>query len=119
MDQHLVPSSAEALKQRLDQREVLVATLEQLQKDLDHQGLQLPEPGPGAFEELRGQVLPVLEHSAAQGEHALMVVLYRVDIAESRYRGAIHAGGLRALAGEVVLRALQKVLTRLRFAGRY
>lgn len=119
MDQHPIPSSAEVLKQRLGQREVLVATLEQLRKDLDQQWIQLPEPGPGAFEQLRGQVLPVLEHSAAQGDHALKVILYRVDIAEVRYRTALNAGGLRALAGEVVLRALQKVLTRLRFAGRY
>jgi hypothetical protein len=28
-------------------------------------------------------------------------------------------GGVHALAGECVLRALQKVLTRLRFAGRF
>lgn len=119
MDTHPIPSSAEALKQQFDQREVLVATLEQLHKDLDQRGLQLPEPGPGAFEELRGQVLPLLEHSAAQGDHALKVILYRVDVAENRYRAVMNAAGLYALAGEVVLRALQKVLTRLRFAGRY
>jgi hypothetical protein len=45
--------------------------------------------------------------------------MYRVDIPEAHMRRTLALGGLDALAGECVLRSLQKVLTRLRFAGRY
>ncbi|MBL8009142.1 MAG: hypothetical protein JNJ64_00935, partial [Flavobacteriales bacterium] len=48
--------------------------------------------------------------------HALGVVLYRVDLPEAHARRSMAAGGLPELAGQLVLRALQKVLTRLRSA---
>ena len=121
MDTRVSAASEESSLRHLGQREVLLATVEQLQKDLGAgaHGFDLPEVGPRAFEDLRGQVLPVLEQLAGTGGNALMVVLYRVHIPESHYRSAMALGGLHHLAGEVVLRTLQKVLTRLRFAGRY
>jgi len=61
----------------------------------------------------------VLEQLDSKGEHALRVAIYRVDIPEPHFRRTMANDGLHGLAGEVVLRALQKVLTRLRYAGRF
>lgn len=95
--------------------------MDQLRKDLSLEVDELlpPTDVTDAFEALREQVLPVLRALDASGEHPLKVAMYRVDIPELYMRRTMAAGGLHALAGEVVLRALQKVLTRLRFAGRY
>ncbi len=105
----------------LDRAEVLRDTVAQLDKDLagTGQGFTSPEIGETAFEELRSQVLPVLEALNERGAHALQVAMYRVDIPEPHMRRTMAHGGLQALAGECVLRALQKVLTRMRFAGRF
>jgi hypothetical protein len=111
----------EGIQRFLDRAEVLTSTVEQLRKDLSLEEAALPIPpvGDAAFESLRAGVLPVLEALEGQGMHALQVAMYRVDIPEAHLRRTMAAGGLHALAGECVLRALQKVLTRLRFAGRY
>jgi hypothetical protein len=101
----------------LDRAEVLAATVAQLRKDLNAPELELPDPGEGAFEALRAQVLPVVEDRHRQGQHALGVVLYRVDLPEAHAKRSMAAGGLPELAGQVVLRALQKVLTRMRYAA--
>ncbi|MEO8589882.1 MAG: hypothetical protein ABI432_10965 [Flavobacteriales bacterium] len=105
----------------LDRAEVLKDTTAQLTKDLaqPEEGFALPTLGETAFEELRGQVLPVLEGLSERGAHSLQVAMYRVDIPEAHMRRTMAQGGLPALAGECVLRALQKVLTRMRFAGRF
>lgn len=105
----------------LDQAEVLNSTVEQLRKDLSMTADDLPLPSVGtqAFEALRGSVLPMLEALERRGQHALQSAMYRVDIPEAHLRRSMEAGGLHALAGECVLRALQKVLTRMRFAGRF
>ncbi|MGV3636171.1 MAG: hypothetical protein ACO1NQ_00865 [Flavobacteriales bacterium] len=114
-------SDEQGLRLHLDRSEVLLATVEQLRKDLatDAEGIQAPHDPADAFEQLRAQVLPVLQALANSGDHALRVAMYRVDIAQAHFQRAVDAGGLHTLAGEVVLRALQKVLTRRRFAGRY
>lgn len=105
----------------LDRAEVLSATVEQLRKDLSLEASEMPQPAVSeqAFEQLREQVKPVLDGLLARGVHALQVVMYRVDIPEAHLRRTLGSGGVHALAGEVVLRALQKVLTRLRYAGRF
>jgi hypothetical protein len=105
----------------LDREEVLQATVAQLCKDLSLQPEELPVPAmdEDTFERLRKAVLPVLERLHGQGVHALQVAIYRVDIPEPHMRRTMAAGGLHALAGETVLRCLQKVLTRLRHAGRF
>lgn len=81
--------------------------------------LPVPPVGEAAFETLREAVLDVLGTLQARSTHALQVAMYRVDIPEPHLRRTLAAGGLHALAGEVVVRALQKVLTRLRYAGRF
>ncbi len=105
----------------LDRAEVLGSTVAQLRKDLGMTEDELPEPpvGDNTFEDLRASVLPRLEDLQEKGAHDLQVIMYRVDIPEGHLRRTMANGGLRALAGECVVRALQKVLTRLRFAGRY
>ena len=105
----------------LDRAEVLASTVAQLRKDLgmDEHALPLPAVGEEAFEQLREAVLPRLQHLQRQSVSALQTAMYRVDIPEPHLRRTLALGGLHALAGECVLRALQKVLTRLRFAGRY
>jgi hypothetical protein len=103
-----------ALVARLNEGEVLHAVIAQLRKDLGA-GEELAEVplGATAFEALREQVLPILEDRHRKSVHALQVAMYRVDLAEPVTREAMRLGGLRELAGRVVLRALQKVLTRM------
>lgn len=105
----------------LDRAEVLASTVAQLRKDLALDEAALPEPavGEGAFEELRRLVLGRLQALQGLGGAAVQQAMYRVDIPEGHLRRTMAAGGLHALAGECVLRALQKVLTRMRFAGRF
>jgi hypothetical protein len=105
---HAVPAGRQAA--------VLEATTAQLRKDLNAPQLVEPAVGDGAFEALRAAVRTVLEERVSGG--ALGQVLYRVDVPEGQYRRAMEAGGLHELAGAVVLRCLQKVLTRERAAGR-
>ncbi len=111
----------DGLQRWLDRTEVLASTVAQMRKDLSMSVMELPEPpvGEEAFETLRGLVLPRLEALRAQGANALQNAMYRVDIPEAHLRRTIAMGGLHGLAGECVLRALQKVLTRLRYAGRF
>lgn len=105
------------LRKRLDEAVVLMGTVAQLRKDLRVEELQEPAVGEGAFEELRTQVLAVLMEREQEGGHAFGLVVNRVDLTEHQLRAAMAAGGLHALAGAVVLRCLQKVLSRMRFAG--
>jgi hypothetical protein len=121
VDSELSISGGGGIERHLDRVEVLRSTVEQLRKDLalDAEQLPLPALGDEAFELLREAVLPVLEALEVKGAHALQVAMYRVDIPEAHLRRTMSYGGLQALAGEVVLRALQKVLTRLRYAGRF
>jgi hypothetical protein len=96
----------------------LEAVVMQLRKDLSMgDELAVPLADEGAFEALRGAVLQRLTELQARG--ALQTAMYRVDIPEVHLKRTMAAGGTHALAGECVLRALQKVLTRLRYAGRW
>lgn len=117
MNDGLSKTEGEGLRKRLDEAVVLARTVEQLGKDLRTEGLRKPPVGDGAFEELRTQVLHVLQEREEEGAHAFGLVINRVDLTEHQLRAAMAAGGLHGLAGAVVLRCLQKVLSRLRFAG--
>ena len=104
------------LRKRLDEAVVLLETVAQLRKDLREEALTLPAVGDGAFEDLRVQVLAVIEERDREGAHAFGLVVNRVDLTEHQMRSAM-AGGLHGLAGAIVLRCLQKVLSRKRYAG--
>ena len=121
VNNELSKPGAEGVQRFLDRAEVLASTVAQLRKDLALTDDELPEPpvGEQAFETLRTLVLPRLEALQRQSATALQTAMYRVDIPEAHLRRTMASGGLHALAGECVLRALQKVLTRLRFAGRF
>ncbi len=105
------------LRKRLDEAVVLQHTVQQLRKDLRDEELIEPAVGAGAFEDLRAQVEGLLERRQSEGPHAFGLVVNRVDLTEPQLRVAMAAEGLRGLAGAVVLRCLQKVLSRMRFAG--
>ena len=107
---------SKGLRKRLDEAAVLQATVAQLQKDLREEELQFPEVGEGAFEELRTQVLRTIEEREREGAHAFGLVINRVDLNERQVQAAMAAGGMNALAGSIVLRCLQKVLSRMRYA---
>ncbi len=98
---------------------VLAATTAQLRKDLNAPHLALPAVGDGAFEALRLQVSDILDQRQRMGAHAFGLILNRVDIPEGQFRRIIADGGLEQLAPAVVLRCLQKVLARERYAGRH
>jgi len=106
------------LRRRLDEAAVLQGTVLQLRKDLQAEHLELPVVGEAAFEELRAQVLALVEERERAGAHAFGLVVNRVDLTERQVREALAAGGLHALAASIVLRCLQKVLSRMRYAGR-
>lgn len=105
------------LLKRLDEAVVLAQTVAQLRKDLRDEDFREPAVGAGAFEELRTQVEAILEKRQQEGSHAFGLVVNRVDLTEQQFRAAMAAGGLHPLAGSIVLRCLQKVLSRMRFAG--
>jgi hypothetical protein len=105
------------LRKRLDEAVVLSETVFQLRKDLSEDDVAIPEVGERAFEELRQQVLAILAAKQRTGSGAFGRAINRVDLTEAATNRAMAAGGLPELASQVVLRCLQKVLTRKRFAG--
>lgn len=110
---HSAADRSGGLALRLVEEGVLLAVVEQLRKDLATDRVGGVTADAGAFEALRTQVRAALEARQAERLHALQVVLYRVDVPERVARKAMAAGGLHELAGCVVLRCLQKVITRL------
>lgn len=105
------------MRKRLDEAAVLHATVMQLRKDLRAEDLEIPVTGPEAFESLRASVLAILQQREREGAHAFGLVVNRVDLTERQVQGAMAEGELPGLAGAIVLRCLQKVLSRLRYAG--
>jgi hypothetical protein len=105
------------LRKRLDEAVVLNETVLQLRKDLSEEDVGIPDVGERAFEELRQQVLAILAAKQRTGAGAFGRAINRVDLTEAATSRAMAAGGLPELASQVVLRCLQKVLTRKRFAG--
>ena len=109
------------LRRWLDRAEVLASTTVQLRKDLalDDSELAQPPADEGAFEALRAQVLLALERWQGSDAPSLSRAINRIDLTERQVNAAMDRGGLGDLAGAMVHRALQKVLSRLRYAGRY
>jgi hypothetical protein len=111
----------DGLRRWLDRQEVLSSTVSQLRKDLSLSVDELVEPpsDEGAFEALRAQVLAALDRWQGADPAFLSRAINRIDLTEGQVNAAMGRGGFQELAGTMVLRALQKVLTRMRFAGRY
>ncbi len=110
--------NAGGLRPRLYEAEVLLAVVLQLRKDLNEEDIPLPMAGEQAFEELRAAVLARLELWQRSGSSALSRAINRVDLTEAMVEWALDHGGAQELAGFMVLRILQKVVIRERFAGR-
>ncbi len=121
MNNELSKPEQQGLVRSLDRAEVLASTVVQLRKDLALSEAELPLPAAGdqAFEALRAQVLHSLEGWAASGSTALSRAINRVDLTERMVSDATERGGLSELAGMMIVRCLQKVLLRHRFAGRF
>jgi hypothetical protein len=111
-------TTAGGLRKRLDEAEVLMAVVLQLRKDLGEEGIPVPSVSVEAFEAVRGAVLAILELWGHSGSPALSRAINRVDLTEGMVDSALGSGGPKELAGVMVLRCLQKVLLRERFAGR-
>ena len=113
MNEELLPEVPDPALVRLVDAQVLRLVVEQLRKDLGEPGLPAPPADQGAFEALRSAVLDVITRRSDESTHALGVVLYRVDLPERHAKAAMAHGGLPELSGKLVLRTLQKVITRL------
>ncbi|MBK8499935.1 MAG: hypothetical protein IPL52_14225 [Flavobacteriales bacterium] len=100
---------------------MLTSTVDQLRKDLSLTAEELPVPdvGDGAFEFLRSHVLIALERWTRSSATAFSRAVNRVDLTEGMVKTATDRGGLHELAGLMVIRCLQKVLSRARYAGRF
>ena len=111
----------QVMRRSLERREVLLLTIAQLSKDLnlDEGVIRVPEDPAQAIDDLRDQVVPELEGLAQQGGQVLRSALYRVDLPGTGVDGLLASGDHRSLSAMVVLRSLQKVLTRLRFKGEF
>jgi hypothetical protein len=103
---------------RADAAKLLERTAAQLRKDLGVATLRAPVPGRHALEDLRGQVLEILERGPLAQAAARARAINRIDLTEGAVREAIRLGGQGELAGQMVLRCVQKVLSRERFSGR-
>ncbi len=117
MHGELSKSQGEGLRKRLDEAVVLHETVLQLRKDLNEEEIPLPKTDAEAFERLRASVMA---HMGAweRGEPSRFSrAINRVDLTERQVNEAMAQGGLPELAGRMVLRCLQKVLIRKRFAG--
>ncbi|HRH36779.1 MAG TPA: hypothetical protein PK760_00445 [Flavobacteriales bacterium] len=121
MNNDLSKEGGEGVVRSLDRAEVLVSTVEQLRKDLSLSNEELPQPAVGeeAFETLRTHVLEALERWTRTNTLAFSRAVNRVDLTERMVNNATDRGGLHELAGVMVIRCLQKVLSRHRYAGRF
>lgn len=121
MNNELSKAGNEAIVRALDRAEVLVECVAQLRKDLGLAPEELPGPdvGEGAFEALRTSVLQSLDVWSRTNSPSLSRAINRVDLTERMVNTAMDHGGLAELARLIVVRCLQKVLSRHRYAGRY
>ena len=121
MNNELSKPDEEGLVRSLDRTEVLASTVDQLRKDLSLSEEELPQPAVGdeAFEVLRRHVLGALELWTRTNAPAFSRAVNRVDLTERMVKAATDRGGLHELAGAMVIRCLQKVLSRHRYAGRF
>jgi hypothetical protein len=89
----------------------------QLRKDLHEEQIPLPRTDEQAFEQLRASVLGHMGAWERSEPARFSRAINRVDLTEGQVNEAMVSGGLPELAGRMVLRCLQKVLIRKRFAG--
>ncbi len=117
MHGELSRSASDGLRKRLDEAVVLYETVVQLRKDLNEEEITLPSTDEQAFERLRASVMSHLGAWERTEPSRFSRAINRVDLTEGQVNDAMAQGGLPELAGRMVLRCLQKVLIRNRFAG--
>jgi hypothetical protein len=117
MNGELSRCQSDGLRKRLDEAVVLHETVLQLRKDLNEEEIPLPGTDHQAFERLRASVLGHMGAWERSEPSRFSRAINRVDLTERQVNDAMAQGGLPELAGRMVLRCLQKVLIRKRFAG--
>ena len=119
----LIPGfNEQELSPHLVKSDIFIACIQQTEKDLHAYGIQIPLQLPGTMplRELLHELTPQLHRLLEHGTH-LQEILYRVDVSESILQKALAACQdmpLDELLGRlIILRELQKVLTRQSFSS--
>ena len=119
----LIPGfNEQELSPHLVKSDIFMACIQQTEKDLHAYGIQIPLQLPGTMplRELLHELTPQLHRLLEHGTH-LQEILYRVDVSESILQKALVACQdmpLDELLGRlIILRELQKVLTRQSFSS--
>ena len=101
-------------------RAVIADTVKQINKDLASEGISLILSGNDetAFDELRQQLIPIVENLIKNKKLFFQSLMYTVDISEKDLRDALHGDGDRygRVAELIIRREFQKVLTRRFFS---
>jgi hypothetical protein len=111
----------EELPAYLAQEKWLQATVQQLQKDLSWQNLELPLSDQYDAEETLKKLAALVEY-LEQGQHqSLMNILYRVDISEQQIQQVMQSTldetFAQVVARMLCYRCLQKVMTKHHFSN--
>jgi hypothetical protein len=98
--------------------EIIRLTIEQIKKDFGSllPDLKAPVNADTLFEELKNQIVPVLQFLFKNNRSGLQSLLYRVDILEAEIP-AISTHFLPELAEKIIRREFQKILTRKYFSS--
>ncbi|MEO8150495.1 MAG: hypothetical protein ABI723_22885 [Bacteroidia bacterium] len=126
----LLPSFTENDLQAYYRRVDLIRqTADQIIKDFDWYGMEIKFSGKEAtaYEELFNQILPHVEQLLNYNNEKLMQVLYHIDVSERIVAAAVAESSEKENNNEkisesitrlIIMRELQKVVTRNYFSGR-
>jgi len=108
----------ESIEKYRHDAEIIRLTAEQISKDFGSllPEVIIPENAEMVFEEIKNQVLTVLQSLHQNNKSALRSLFYRVDLKESEI-AAISASALPGLAEKIIRREFQKVLTKKYFSS--
>ena len=81
--------SEEEVQQYLAKKDWLTATIQQIQKDLSWQNLELPLSISPSVEELKDQLSKLFSYLEQGQYQTLMNILYRVDVGEEQIQKAM------------------------------
>lgn len=81
--------SDQEVQQYLAKKDWLTATIQQIQKDLSWQNLELPLRASPSVEELKNQLSKLFSYLEQGQYQTLMNILYRVDVGEEQVQKAM------------------------------
>lgn len=109
------------LEKYYQKREIILETAEQIQKDFDHFGIaiEFSNSSSFAYNELYGEIYPVIAEMLDRHFERLMNILYRIDLSEKKVRlqfeKSLEEDFAAYLTNNIIKRELQKVLIRRHF----